>query len=186
MAGPPDGDKDTPDRLIYREDEGHFKRRLDSSIQFYWVYNSAMTILVCVLIFYFLKVSIFISIVVALLILLVSNIQLTLSRVGQAARWRVSTNSVVIPSRRRGWPTSIQFSDISSIERRRGPLGESVVLHMEDGRRISFSRAGQEKPISALMEAFSRYKAVRGRRAEGVAHPGEHPLLIHDTPEDAR
>ncbi len=148
----------TGDRLLYREDDAHFKQRLLTTIQLYWVYNSAVTIIICAVVVYLLDLPLFLGIVLGLLILLVSNVQQTMWRMGRATRWEVFRNMVVIPSRTHSGRREIMFEDIASVDRHRTMVGEQVVLRLMDGSTLTFAVEEQERPLSALETAFRGYK----------------------------
>ena len=63
-----------------------------------------------------------------ILVAMISNLQLTLSRISQAARWEVYKNRVAMPSGFRGGERTIQFTDVQSLEREKGVTGEKVVV----------------------------------------------------------
>jgi hypothetical protein len=159
-------------RMIYREDDAHFKQRLDFSIQMSWVYNSVTTVLVFVVIFYLFNQPIYIAIIMGLLVLLVSNLSLTLSNVSRTHRWEVYTNRVVIPSGRGDSSTTLDFHDIEEISRTRGVTGERVVIRLGGNTKMSFPVEGQEKSLTALETAFSQYRTVRGPRTSQVGEAG--------------
>ncbi len=159
-----------PSRLTYREDDSHFKRRLDSAVQSYWVYNSAATILVCVVVFYVLRQPIYIGIITGLLILLVSNLYQTMNRISQTNRWEIYTDHVVIPASGMGKTVSLPYSDVESMERVRGPLGGRLSIRRTDGRRIELPAEGQERTLATLERTYAQYAS--GRR-DGPAPPPE-------------
>jgi len=157
-VGEPDA---SPSRLAYREDDVHFKARLDSAVQSYWVYNSAATILVCVAIFYVLRQPIYIGIITGLLILLVSNLYQTMNRISQTHRWEIYTDRVVVPASGMGKQVRIAFADIESIVRTKGPLGEKLVIHSKNSKRIDLYVQGQERTLSILEKAYTQYRSAR-------------------------
>ncbi len=157
----PSGASPTGDRLLYREDDAHFKQRLVTTIQLYWVYNSALTIIICAVVVYLLHLPLLIGIVLGLLILLVSNIQQTMWRMGRATRWEVFRNMVVIPSRTSSGRREIHFEDIASVQRHKSLVEERVVLKLRDGSNLTFAVEEQERPLSALETAFRNYTLSR-------------------------
>jgi len=159
--GPASGASPTGDRLLYREDDAHFKQRLVTTIQMYWVLNSALTIIICAAIVYLLDLPLLIGIILGLLILLVSNIQQTMWRMGRATRWEVFRNMVVIPSRTVSGRREIRFEDIESVQRHKSLVEEQLVLKMRDGSTLTFTVEEQERPLSALETAFRNYTLSR-------------------------
>jgi len=151
----------SPSRLTYREDDAHFKRRLDSAVQSYWVYNSAATILVCVAIFYLLKQPLYIGIITGLLILLVSNLYQTMNRISQTHRWEIYTGSVVVPASGLGKKQKLEFSGIESMAKEGGLLGERLVIVLRDGKRMNFYLQGQERTLATLEKAYAQYMVVK-------------------------
>ena len=172
MRGGEGGTGASPSRLTYREDDAHFKRRLDSAVQSYWVYNSAATILVCVGVFYVLKQPIYIGIITGLLILLVSNLYQTMNRISQTHRWEIYTDRVVIPASGMGKQLRVQFSDIESMVRVKGPLGGKLVIHRKDGRSIELHAEGQERTLAILEKTYAQYASARH---EGPGRPPTAP-----------
>lgn len=163
-----EGPDASPSRLTYREDDSHFKRRLDSAVQSYWVYNSAATILVCVAIFYILGQPIYIGIITGLLILLVSNLYQTMNRISQTHRWEIYTDRVVIPASGFGKKRTLAFSAVQSMAVRRGFLGGRLLVVLRDGKHMSFYLQGQERIMQTLERTYSHYSAVKSTE---VAHP---------------
>ncbi len=170
MTGERTHDGDAP-RLMYREDDVHFKRRMNSAIQLYWIYNSAVTILVCVLIFYLLDISLFIGIVMGLLILMLSNILQTLYRVTKTQRWEVYKDRAVMPKSLSGGAFTVHFSDIEAMERRGGISGERLVITLRGGRRLSFDLSGQERPLTSLEWAYNEYGKQKDRPPVKIVIP---------------
>jgi hypothetical protein len=158
-------------RLLYREDDLNFKRRLNSAIQMSWVFNTAITVLVCTSIFYLLGINLVMGIIMGILLALMSNLQLTLSRVTRASRWEVYKDRVVIPLGMRGGHRTIPFEDIGSIERHRSLTGETVVIKLASGEHIGLDVEEQRKPLEALDLAFRRYDRSRRGPASGITIP---------------
>jgi hypothetical protein len=150
-------------RLLYREDDDNFKRRLNTAIQMSWVYTTAVSILVCVLIFYYLEYNLVMGIILGILLALMSNFHLTLSRVTSASRWEIYKNRVVMPKGFRGGHRTISFDDIEAIERKRGLAGEVMEIRLVGGESFQLDVEEQQKPVAALELAFRQY----GRRREG-------------------
>jgi hypothetical protein len=162
---------ETAPRLMYREDDAHFKRRLNSAIQLYWIYNSAVTILVCAMIFYLLDISLFIGIVVGLLILMYSNILQTLYRVTKTQRWEVYKDHAVMPRALSGGAHTVNFSEIEAMERRGGISGERMVIILKTGTRLSFDLSGQERPLASLEWAYNEYGKQKDRPQVKIVIP---------------
>ncbi len=154
-------------RLMYREDDDNFKRRLNTAIQFSWVYNTAVTILIVVGIFYVLDYNLAMGIMLGVLIAMVSNLHYTLSRVTKAARWEVYKNRVVMPRGFRGGERTIAYGDIKGIERHKSMTGEAVTIVLASGERIVLDVGEQQKPLSALELAYRQFA-----RASGTVHSG--------------
>ena len=133
-----------------------------------WVFNTAVTIIVCSVIFYALDLNLVMGVIIGVLLAMVSNLHLTLSRVTRASRWEVYKNRVVVPMGFRGGERTIEYSDIARMERHRGMAGESVVLHMTSDESITFDLEEQRRPIEALELAFRQYDRSRsgGRGAD--------------------
>ena len=114
MSGP-GTDSHGADRLVFREDDDSFKRRLNSAIQFGWVTNTAIAIIVCITILYLLDVNGIYSILLGVLLALLANLYFTLTQVTKASRWEVYRNRVIMPKgtrismRSRGGTVSYQI-----------------------------------------------------------------------------
>ncbi len=158
-------------RLLYREDDGNFKRRLNTAIQMSWVFNTAITIIVCSLIFYLLDFNLVMGIILGILLAFMSNLHLTLSRVTRATRWEVYKNRVVMPLGMGGGHRTVQFEDIDVIERERGLTGETVRVRLKDGEEIVLDVEEQRKPLEALDLAFRQYDRSRQGPASGITIP---------------
>jgi hypothetical protein len=158
-------------RLLYREDDANFKLRLNSAIQMSWVFNTAITVLVCTSIFYLLGINLVMGVILGILLALMSNLQLTLSRVTRATRWEVYKDRVVIPMGMRGGHRTLPFDDIDTIERHRGLTGETVVIKLSDGQEVSLDVEEQRKPLEALQLAFRRYDRSRVGPEPGIRIP---------------
>lgn len=148
-------------RLLYREDDANFKRRLNSAIQMSWVFNTAATIIICSLIFYAMDLNLVMGIIAGVLLAMVSNLHLTLSRVTRASRWEVYKNRVVMPLGLRGGERTIEFEDIEVIERQSGMAGETVVIHLSSGESITLDVEEQRRPLEALGLAYRQYDRSR-------------------------
>ncbi len=159
-------------RLLYREDDDNFKRRLNTAIQMSWVFNTAITILVCAVIFYLLDINLVMGIILGILLALMSNLHLTLSRVTRASRWEVYKDRVVMPLGMRGGHRKIPFADIEAIERQRSAIsGEVVVIRLKSGELINLDVEEQRKPLEALDLAFRQYDRTRGGIVSGITIP---------------
>jgi len=158
-------------RLLYREDDTNFKRRLNTAIQMSWVFNTAITIIVCTSIFYLLDFNLIMGIILGILLALMSNLHLTLSRVTSASRWEVYKNRVVMPRGMRGGHRSLSFEDIDRIERHKGLTGETVMLKLRNGETISLDVDEQRKPLEALDLAFRQFDRSRRGPISGITIP---------------
>ena len=157
-------------RLMYREDDAQFKRRLNSAIQLYWIYNTAMTILICLILSYLFKFSLLIAIIVAILFLLISNIQQTLLRVTKAHRWEIYKNHAIIPNARQGAYT-LNFKEIATIERTKSLTGEKLIIKLKDGRRLGYDFGDHERPLSALETAIHHFLRLKTETKPTVVIP---------------
>ncbi|MCK5254302.1 MAG: hypothetical protein KAQ96_15195 [Thermoplasmata archaeon] len=162
-------------RLLYREDDTNFKLRLNTAIQMSWVFNTAITIIVCASIFYLLDINLVMGIILGILLALMSNLHLTLNRVTRASRWEVYKNRVVMPLGMRGGHRTVPFDDIEAIERQRGMTGETVVLKLRSGERITLDVEEQRKPLEALDLAFRQYYRSRGGPVSVITIPVSDP-----------
>jgi len=158
-------------RLLYREDDTNFKRRLNTAIQMSWVFNTAITIIVCTSIFYLLDFNLIMGIILGVLLALMSNLHLTLSRVTAASRWEVYKNRVVMPLGMRGGHRTIAFEDIDKIERQRGLTGETVNIKLRSGETITLDVEEQRKPLEALDLAFRQFDRSRRGPVSGITIP---------------
>lgn len=158
-------------RLLYREDDDNFKRRLNTAIQMSWVFNTALTIIVCALIFYFLDFNLVMGIILGILLALMSNLHLTLSRVTRASRWEIYKNRVVMPLGMRGGHRTIPFDDIKALERQKGITGETVSVKLANGEVITLDVDEQRKPLEALDLAFRQYDRSRQGPVSGITIP---------------
>ncbi len=164
-------DAESSGRLLYREDDANFKRRLNTAIQMSWVFNTALTILVCASIFYLLDFNLVMGIILGILLALMSNLHLTLSRVSSAYRWEVYKNRVVMPLGMRGGHRTIPFENIEAIERQRTLTGETVVIKLRKGEDISLDVEEQRKPLEALDLAYRQYDRSRKGPVSGITIP---------------
>jgi hypothetical protein len=155
-------------RLVYREDDDNYKRRLNTAIQMSWVFNTAVTILVCAGLFYALDYNLIMGIILGILIAMISNLHLTLSRVTRASRWEIYKNRFVMPKGFSGGQRTISFDDIESIQRSKGMTGETIIIKLRSGESISLDVEEQRKPLEALELAFRQYDR----------HHSEHPDKI--------
>ncbi len=144
-------------RLLYREDDDNFKRRLNSVIQMSWVFNTAVTILVCAGLFYALDYNLVMGIILGVLIAMISNLHLTLSRVTRASRWEIYKNRVVMPKGFRGGNLTIHFDDIESIQRQKGVAGDTMNIKLRNGETLTLDVREQRKPLEALDLAYRQY-----------------------------
>jgi hypothetical protein len=158
-------------RLLYREDDANFKRRLNTAIQMSWVFNTALTIIVCTSIFYLLDINLVMGIILGILLALMSNLHLTLSRVTRASRWEVYKNRVVMPLGMRGGHRMVTFDDIVAIERQKGLTGETVSVNLRSGEVIKLDVEEQRKPLEALDLAFRQYDRSRKGPVSGITIP---------------
>lgn len=158
-------------RLLYREDDTNFKRRLNTAIQMSWVFNTAITIIVCSSIFYILDFNLVMGIILGILLAFMSNLHLTLSRVTRATRWEVYKNRVVMPLGMGGAHRTVAFQDIQAIEREKGLGGETVRLRLSGGEEIALSVEDQRRPLEALDLAFRQYDRSRRGPSSGITIP---------------
>lgn len=158
-------------RLVYREDDDNFKRRLNSAIQMSWVFNTAITILVISTIFYALDYNMVMGIMLGVLLAMMSNLHLTLSRVTRASRWEVYKNRTVMPQGFRGGNRSIPYTDIDSLSRRTGLSGETLTIRLRSGESITLDVEEQRKPLEALDLAFRRFDRSRPGPTRDITIP---------------
>lgn len=166
------GDTTSSGRLLYREDDANFKRRLNTAIQMSWVFNTAITILVTSAIFYLLDINLVMGIILGILLALMSNLHLTLSRVTRASRWEVYKNRVVLPLGMRGGHRTLPFEEIEAIERQRATIsGETVVIKLRSGEQITLDVEEQRRPLEALDLAFRQYDRSRRGSVPRISIP---------------
>ncbi|UCC92349.1 MAG: hypothetical protein JSW25_06655 [Thermoplasmata archaeon] len=158
-------------RLLYREDDANFKRRLNTAIQMSWVFNTAITIIVCASIFYILDITLVMGVILGILLALMSNLHLTLSRVTKASRWEVYKNRVVMPLGMRGGHRTIPFDDIDTIDRQKGLTGETVVVTLKSGEAITLAVEEQRRPLEALDLAYRQYERSRREPTREIKIP---------------
>ena len=158
-------------RLVYREDDDNYKRRLNSAIQMSWVFNTAVTILVCAGLFYALDYNLIMGIILGILLAMISNLHLTLSRVTRASRWEIYKNRFIMPKGFRGGQRTISFDDIESIQRTKGMAGETITIKLRSGESISLDVEEQRKPLEALDLAFRQYGRYRSERPDKITIP---------------
>jgi hypothetical protein len=162
-------------RLLYREDDTNFKRRLNTAIQMSWVFNTAITIIVCASIFYLLDFNLVMGIILGILLALMSNLHLTLSRVTSASRWEVYKNRVVMPMGMRGGHRTLPFDDIDTIERQKGLTGETVIVTLRSGEAINLDVEEQRRPLEALDLAYRQHQRSRRAPAREIKIPVSGP-----------
>ena len=169
MSGQKSGrtDDHRANRLVFREDDDSYKRRLNSAIQVGWVTNTAIAIIVCITILYLLDVSGIYSILLGVLLALLANFYYTLLQVTKASRWEVYRNRVVMPKGMSSGELVIWFEDIEDIERRDGLLLDSVVIKLRSGKRIRVDVKGQKNALQTLFMAYNQYSnSIRGRQSK--------------------
>jgi len=195
MSDEPSGGARTvaPLRLVYREDDAHFKRRLDSTIQFYWVLTYAVTIIACVAVFYALDLPLFAAIIAALLLLMVLTLQQTMSRIGRTGRWEVYGDHAMLPVDRRGGVVRLTYADIEEVRRVGGIGGERIDVVLRRGATLKYDAASQERALAALESAHkqwcARHAPVRTVEipvvpTEGAGSPTAGPARGADARED--
>lgn len=158
-------------RLLYREDDGNFKRRINTAIQMTVVFNTSITIILVLLFFILLDVDLLMGLLTGILLAFISNFHLTLSRVTVATRWEVYKNRVVMPVGLRGRQRTIAFEDIEVIERERGITGETVTVRLRSGEAIPLDVEEQRKPLEALDLAFRQFDRSRRGPVSGITIP---------------
>lgn len=158
-------------RLLYREDDGNFKRRINTAIQMTVVFNTAITIILVLLFFLALDMDLLMGLLMGILLAFISNFHLTLSRVTVATRWEVYKNRVVMPIGLRGRQRTIDFEDIEVIEREVGITGETVNVRLRSGEAITLDVGEQRKPLEALDLAFRQFDRSRRGPASGITIP---------------
>ncbi len=161
-------------RLLYREDDANFKRRLDAAIQFYWVWTYAITIIAAAAVAYFLGLPLYAAIIAALLLLLVISLQQTMLRIGRSGRWEVYGDRAKVPVDRKGGSLTVHYGDVDRLDRADGLGGTRLELVLSTGRRLRFESAGQEKALVALESAYKQWGSRR------MANPA--PLSIPVVP----
>jgi len=158
-------------RLVYREDDDNYKRRLNTAIQMSWVFNTAVTILVCAGLFYALDYNLIMGVILGILIAMISNLHLTLSRVTKASRWEIYKNRFVMPKGFSGGQRTISFDDIESIQRSKGMTGETIIIKLRSGESISLDVEEQRKPLEALELAFRQYDRHHSEQPDKITIP---------------
>ena len=148
-----------PHKLVYREDDAHFKRRLDTTIQFYWVLTYAVTIIACVAVFYVLGLPIYAAIIAAMLLLLVLTLQQTMARIGRTGRWEVYGDHAMLPVDRRGGVMRLAYTDIEDVGRAGGIGGERLDVVLNGGRTLRYDIASQERALAAFEAAYRQWRA---------------------------
>lgn len=159
------------DRLIYREADDAFKSRLNTAIQIGWVYNTSLTIIAILGIFYLLDLPLVMGLILGILLALITNFQFLIIHVNQSHRWEIYRNRVVIPIGFRGGQRVIFFREIEEIERRKGIVNDRVIIHMRDDAPIKIDLGGQEEPLHNLMMVYSKYSKVQSRRSGEITIP---------------
>ena len=148
-----------PHKLVYREDDAHFKRRLDTTIQFYWVLTYAVTIIACVAVFYALGLPLYAAIIAAMLLLLVLTLQQTMSRIGRTGRWEVYGDHAMLPVDRRGGVMRLAYGDIEDVRRAGGIGGERLDIALKRGVTLKYDVTSQERALAALEAAYRQWRA---------------------------
>lgn len=160
------------DRLLYREDEGNFKKRLNSAVQIGWFANTILTVIVSVAILWLLGFPIAYGILLGILIALLTNFHYTLIQVTKANRWEVYRNRIVMPKGLNDGKSEVLFEDIDDIVRQRKFLNDLVIIKLRNGRRIRIQAKGQEDALRTLFLAFKHYSNAKSRpRQDEVTIP---------------
>ena len=151
-------------KLLYREDDTNFKKRMNTAIQLSWIYNNVLTILVTIAIFYALDLDLVLGIVMGVLIAFFSSFHVTLGQVSQACHWEVYKNRVVMPSGLMKVERTIYFREIEGLERSKSLVRTLLIVRLKAGEVIRIDSGGQERPIEALERAFTQFAQVQSRR----------------------
>ena len=162
---------DGSDRLVYREADDAFKSRLNTAIQIGWAYNTSLTILVVMAIFYFLDLSLVLGLILGILLAFLANFHFLMIQVSQSSRWEIYRNRVKIPRGFRRGQRVIFFRDIETIEPQSNLINERVIIHMKDGTHIHLDVGGQEVPLHNLMLVFDKYSKMRSRKSLEITIP---------------
>jgi hypothetical protein len=165
--------------LTFREDDASFKRRLNTTIQISWVYNTVLVVLVCLGIFFIIDYSLAYGLVLGILLAMISNIHITLNQVTHASRWEIYKNRFIMPWGIRGHERLLMFEDIKTIERQRGMVTDRIIVQLVSGEVLRIDASGLQKPTEALEMAFRRFVRVRSERLGKISIPvagnGEQP-----------
>ena len=151
-------------KLLYREDDSNFKKRMNTAIQLSWIYNNVLTILVTIGIFYVLGLDLVLGIVMGVLIAFFSSFHVTLGQVSQACHWEVYKNRVVMPYGMMKVERTIYFREIEGLERSKNLVRELLVIRLKAGEVMKIDLGGQERPVEALERAFTQFAHVQSRR----------------------
>lgn len=159
------------DRLVYREPDDAFKSRLNTAIQIGWVYNTALTLIVIMVIFYLLDLPLVMGLILGILLALFANFRFLIIQVSKSDRWEIYRNKVAIPRGFQGGQRVIMFKDIKEIEHHRGILYDRLIIHLVTGARISIDVGGQEGPVENLIIVYNKYSKVISRKSLEITIP---------------
>lgn len=159
------------DRLLYREPDDAFKSRLNTAIQIGWVYNTSLTLMVILGIFYLLDLPLVMGLILGILLALFANFHFLIIQVSKSNRWEIYRNKVAIPRGFQGGQRVIMFKDIKEIEHRQGILNEKMIIHLVTGARISIDVGGQKGPLQSLMIVYNKYSNVTSRGSLEITIP---------------
>jgi hypothetical protein len=158
-------------RLTYREDDENFKKRLNTTVQIGWVFNTAVTIMIILGVIYLLGQELLLGLLLGVVMAFFTTFHFTLIQVTHANRWEIFRNRFKMPRGIRGGVVEIMYRDIREIERRKGVTGEKVVVHLNSGRRISIDVSGQEQPIGVLLLTHRQYENIHSKRVSEISIP---------------
>jgi succinate-acetate transporter protein len=151
-------------KLLYREDDANFKKRMNTAIQLSWIYNNVLTILVTIGIFYILDLDLVLGIVMGVLIAFFSSFHVTLGQVTQACHWEVYKNRVVMPAGMMKVERTIYFREIEGLERTKSMVREILIIRLKTGEAMKIDVGGQEGPVEAFERAYTQFARVQSRR----------------------
>ena len=154
------------DMAVYSEDDNTFKDRLKENLGNHWLLNTLITLIVFVVVFYLLTDSLFIGLTAGLLVLIVSNLSNVLWKIRDFERWEIFSNGVKLGYDPQGKVKFIRFSDIRSIEVKRGLVGEVIVIDL-GRRKLKYSYKSNREMFDLLRTKYEAFNEIQ--RAPAVA-----------------
>ena len=159
-ASMPTGKGAREDAAVYREDDATFKNRLKENLVNHWLLNTLATLVIFVVVFYFLTDQLLTGLLAGLLVLMASNLGNMLWRIRDFERWEIFSNGVKLGYDPRGELQFVRFSDIENLGVQKGFRGEVLVLEVK-GRRLRYSYKYNKDIFDLLRRKYDAFQEIQ-------------------------